>query len=66
MIENIFSRDVILHAIDYIHENPIRRELCQKVVDWKWSSARYYLNEPAKQQEPDLPFIHGLPTGALD
>ena len=63
---NIYSNDVILHSIDYIHENPVRRGLCRQAVDWKWSSARFYINEPTKQQDPDLPLIHGIPAGALD
>lgn len=63
---NIFSREVILSSIAYIHENPVRRKLCQRAVDWKWSSARYYLSDPPKQQDPDLPLITGLPVGALD
>lgn len=63
---NIFSKEAIQHSIAYIHENPIKRGLCRRAVDWKWSSARYYLQEPMGQQQPDLPVIHGLPTGALD
>lgn len=63
---NLFSKAAIIHSIGYLHENPPRRGLCGKAVDWKWSSARYYLNEPPRQQEPDLPLIHGPPPGALD
>lgn len=63
---NLFSPPVILAAIDYIHQNPVRRGLCQKAIDWKWSSARYYLCEPVKQQHPLLPYIHGPPPGLLD
>ena len=63
---NVFSKQVILHAIDYIHENPVRRYLCKRATDWKWSSARYYLNDPPRQQISGLPHIHGPPTGLLD
>ena len=28
--------------IDYIHANPVRRDLIQRVVEWEWSSARWY------------------------
>jgi len=62
---NIFSQEAITGSINYIHENPVKRGLCQKAVDWKWSSARYYLNDPPKQQETVLPFVHGLPDGTL-
>jgi putative transposase len=63
---NLFSKEAISHSIGYLHKNPPRRGLCGKAVDWKWSSARYYLNELPRQQEPDLPLIHGPPPGALD
>jgi putative transposase len=63
---NLFSREAILHAINYIHENPVRRGLCRKSTDWQWSSAGYYLNDPPRQQHPLLPLIHGPPTGLLD
>ena len=56
----------ITHSIGYLHENPVRRGLCLSTVDWKWSSARYYLAEPPKQQALDLPLIHDPPPGALD
>ena len=26
----------------YIHENPVRRGLCERAEDWSWSSARHY------------------------
>ncbi len=52
-------------SLEYIHNNPVRRGLCQRAVDWEWSSARYYLDEPPRQQHPNLPMIHGLPEGAV-
>lgn len=52
--------------IDYIHNNPVKRGLCQRAAAWSWSSARYYLLEPPKQQFDELPFIHGIPPGAFD
>ena len=63
---NIISKQAIVNAIDYIHVNPVHRELCCRAIDWKWSSACLYVNEPPRQQHPDLPFIHGPPTGLLD
>lgn len=62
---NISTTPAVLAAIEYIHQNPIRRGLCQRAIDWKWSSARYYLADPPKQQAPDLPTIHGLRPGTL-
>ncbi len=63
---NLRMPKAIIAAIDYFHENPVRRRLCRRAVDWKWSSARWYLGTPPRQQDPDLPLIHGLPWGALD
>ncbi len=53
-------------AIDYIHRNPVRRRLVTRAIDWKWSSASWYLLDPPKQQFVDLPFIHGVPVGLLN
>ncbi len=62
---NLFSPDAISSSLEYIHNNPVSRRLCQRAVNWKWSSARYYLDVPPKQQHPKLPVIHGLPEGAI-
>ena len=61
---NLFSADAISSSLEYLHNNPVRRELCRRAVDWKWSSSRYYLDLPPRQQHPNLPKIHGLPEGA--
>jgi REP-associated tyrosine transposase len=63
---NIFSIEAIQAAIDYIHMNPVRRNLCEKATDWRWSSARYYLCDGEPKQHAELPYIHGLPGLALD
>jgi putative transposase len=39
---NLRTATTILKAIDYLHENPVRRNLCEQAVDWKWSSARWF------------------------
>jgi len=32
--------------LNYIHENPVRKGLVSKAIDWPWSSARFWiLNE---------------------
>ena len=53
-------------VIEYIHMNPMRRGLVKRAVDWKWSSASWYLLDPPRKQLPGLPFIHGVPAGTLD
>jgi putative transposase len=39
---NIFSPAAIKAAMEYLHANPVRSGLCETIVDWKWSSARWY------------------------
>ena len=40
--ENLFSAAKVWAKIDYIHENPVRRGLCDSPSEWPWSSARAY------------------------
>jgi putative transposase len=42
-----FDRDVIepkavMNMVEYIHNNPVRRNLVTLAEDWKWSSAGWY------------------------
>jgi putative transposase len=62
---NLYSPHAITASIHYMHDNPVKRGLCQRAIEWKWSSARYYLADVPGQQYSDLPFIHGLPIGAM-
>jgi putative transposase len=39
---NIDSRSTLLRIIDYIHQNPVRRGLAEKAMDFPWSSASWY------------------------
>jgi len=36
---NVVEPAIIYRQIEYIHNNPVRRGLCEKVEDWLWSSA---------------------------
>jgi putative transposase len=63
---NLTTPSVIEAAIEYIHMNPVRRGLVQRAVDWRWSSASWYLLDPPRQQRSGLPIIHGLLVGTLD
>ena len=40
---NIWSRRKVEEKLDYMHGNPVRAGLVEKAVDWKWSSARWYV-----------------------
>ena len=63
---NLFQPVSIRASINYIHKNPVERKLCRRAIDWKWSSAFYYLGEPPRQQRSELPYIHGVSTEALE
>lgn len=49
---NLFSGPAIQASIDYIHANPVKRGLCRRATDWKWSSARFYR---LAEHDADLP-----------
>jgi putative transposase len=42
---NIEEPRTLMSMIDYIHMNPVRRGLVQRAVDWKWSSASWFLEQ---------------------
>jgi len=62
---NLKTARSIAAAIDYVHMNPVRRGLCERCTDWKWSSARYFL-DPHGPVDPDLPRLTPLPPDLLD
>ena len=62
---NLETRAAIEAALHYIHLNPVRRELCETVTDWKWSSARYYHLDDY-ETDPDLPRIDGMDSTLLE
>ena len=49
---NIFFAAAIEASISYIHENPVKRGLCKRADDWKWSSARFHTDG---RLDTDLP-----------
>ena len=57
---NLWTPDAMIDAANYIHDNPVRRGLCQKPEDWKWSSWRA-IHSPDLPPDPDVPFMHPWP-----
>ncbi len=57
---NLVSQAAVMTAIEYIHNNPVRRRLSPTPDQWRWSSWRYY-HEAAEPQDPELPTVHGMP-----
>jgi len=51
---NVIKPGTLMNMIDYIHMNPVRRELVEKPEEWKWSSAAWYLDggEPPIAVDP--------------
>jgi len=39
---NITEPGTFHATVEYIHENPVRRGLADRAIDWLWSSARWY------------------------
>ncbi|MBD3672092.1 MAG: transposase [Planctomycetaceae bacterium] len=58
---NLNREQTVMSAIDYIHENPVRRGLVVRASDWKWSSARWYETE-GSVVDADLPELQHLPA----
>ena len=61
---NLTEPQTILTVIDYIQLNPVRRGLCERASEWKWSSARFFQADSAKR-DPDLPRLTPLPPELL-
>jgi len=62
---NLFTPEAIRASIDYIHRNPVVRGLCQRAIDWRWSSARFYLAETLFQQYDGLPKVQRIRVDSL-
>ena len=57
---NLQTEQAMMAAIDYIHLNPVRRGLVQRAIDWRWSSARWYVSDGQIVDET-LPTVHSPP-----
>jgi REP element-mobilizing transposase RayT len=42
---DIMSSEVFIQKLNYIHKNPVRAQLCELETDYKYSSAKYFMNE---------------------
>jgi putative transposase len=51
---NLFSPAAIAASIDYIHLNPVKRGLCEQAIDFKWSSARFHIQNIVDVNLPQL------------
>ncbi len=39
---NVCEKSKVVEKLEYMHNNPVRRELVQHPNDWRWSSYRFY------------------------
>lgn len=49
---NIIQGETLLKIIDYLHENPVRKGFVTRAMDWKWSSAAWFV---ANEDIPLMP-----------
>ncbi len=50
---NITEPATLLRMIDYIHLNPVRKQLVERACDWPWSSAGWFLGDTDSPLNPD-------------
>ena len=56
---NMIDYKELVNLVDYIHNNPVQRGLCESSVDWFWSSARDWelgIDGPIKINKETFPF----------
>ena len=47
----IFSEDMLMQKVNYIHQNPVRAKLVERAEEYRWSSARIW-KRCALEDEP--------------
>lgn len=53
---NVFREKTVPAIVDYIHANPVRRNLVDDPTKWEWSSARFWDGDPDVPLQMDDPF----------
>lgn len=48
---SVTSEAMFMQKVNYIHMNPVRAELAERAIDYRWSSARIW-NRCASEDEP--------------
>lgn len=60
---NITESSTLENMIDYIHLNPVRKGLVARAVDWKWSSANWFLFQKQLESLPVAAIPHDRAVG---
>ncbi|HEY3103073.1 MAG TPA: transposase [Pyrinomonadaceae bacterium] len=55
----IFSEDMLMQKVNYIHQNPVRAELVERAEDYRWSSVRIW-KRCSLEVEPLLVDLHRI------
>jgi putative transposase len=45
----VFTKEVLMQKLEYIHNNPVKRGLCLQPDEYRWSSARFYESSLAQE-----------------
>jgi len=53
---NVTTLPTLRKMAEYIHNNPVRKELCRTPDGWRWSSWRQ-IHEPDMPRDPDVPKV---------
>jgi putative transposase len=56
---SIFSEQVLMQKVNYIHLNPVRAQLVENAIDYKWSSARIWRG-CSGENEPLMDDCHAI------
>jgi putative transposase len=58
---NLISSEKCIRAAEYLHNNPVRRKLCESPDQWRWSSWKFYHQPEVYTKDAALPQVHGFP-----
>ena len=60
---NITEPVTLENMIEYIHMNPVRKGLVTRAIDWKWSSAAWFLSHKQHDYLPVAPIPYEWTIG---
>lgn len=53
---SIFSESMFMQKVNYVHLNPVRAELVDRAIDYRWSSARIWQRIPDNEEPLTVDF----------
>jgi putative transposase len=62
---NVFTRRKFEEKLEYMHMNPVRAGLAERATDWRWSSARWYLERRSVGPADSMAAGNGISTATL-